>query len=139
MCKAHFAILYQLHLDQGFPRIALIEAEVAGDMRVAITDDDRRNAEIYYRQLFSEDCRSFIESTYASVMKKMSESSYSEAADPLLALAFLQEIVATALWKYGLDAGKELTKFAREFDRLDVETERMRLYELATSEHSARH
>jgi hypothetical protein len=109
----------------------LIEAEVGIDARVLVTEDERRNERACYERLFSNECRAFVEVFYSDMTNRMKHGSYGEAAGPLFVLAFLQEIVATALWKYDLDVGEELTQFAREFDRLDVETERVRLYERA--------
>ena len=52
-------------------------------------------------------------------------------SDALKGLSALQEIIATALWRHGCAVGKRLESFARDFDRLDVPTERERLYALA--------
>lgn len=133
MCSNHLAVLYRLHLARGGARVALIDADTRINAPASVTEDDRRNEHAHYERLFSGECRSFVESYYAEMVGRMKHCSYAEAAGPLLALMFLQEIVATALWKYDLDAGEDLTQFAREFDRLDVEAERMRFYNLSAN------
>ena len=132
MCANHLAVLYCLYLERGASRIALIEADAEIDVTVRLTEDDRINEPVHYERLFSGECLGFVVSLYAAIKNRIKSCSYEEAADPLIALAFLQEIVATALWKYGLDTSEDLAEFAREFDRLDVEAEKIRLYELIT-------
>ncbi|HEY8553262.1 MAG TPA: hypothetical protein VIL43_01830, partial [Burkholderiales bacterium] len=78
--------------------------------------------------LFSEKCRSSIENVYRSAMREMRGVPYALAGDTIEALAFLQETIATALWKHRCNVGKTLESFAREFDRLDVREERKRLH-----------
>jgi hypothetical protein len=134
MCANHLAVLYRLYLDRGASRIALIEEDAEIDVTVLLTEDDRRNEPVHYERLFSRECLGSVLNLYVAIKKRIKSCSYEEAADPLIALAFLQEIVATALWKYELDPSEGLTEFAREFDRLDIEAERIRLYELIAHE-----
>lgn len=101
------------------------------DTFAPVTEDDRRNERVQYEGLFFGECRTFLESIYADAMDRMKHCSYLESDETLCVLMFLQEIVATAQWKYRVDAGEELTQFAREFDRLDVDAEKIRLYKLA--------
>lgn len=54
---------------------------------------------------------------------------YSQCEKMIDMLAFMQEILAAALWKYNQKVEVDMENFAREFDRLDVEGERVRLYE----------
>lgn len=56
------------------------------------------------------------------------------AAQPVLdALQFVQSIIVTAMWKYGVAVGDELEAFARDYDRLDTEQDRQRLYQEVVS------
>ena len=54
-----------------------------------------------------------------------------EAENELRVLAYLQNLVAVALWKHRMAPSETLEGFARQFDRLDVESETRRLYEIA--------
>ena len=84
-----------------------------------------------YSALFTGECRLDMETLYLRLLREMRNIPYEQCEDLLEALAFLQQVVATAIWKYHHDVGKHMEAFARDFDRLDVESERMRLYEYA--------
>jgi len=93
-----------------------------------LSDDEKRNEPNTYAALFSDECRSEIEELYKAAMREMRGRSLSSSEDILEGLVFLQEIVATALWKHQCAVGSTLESFAREFDRLDVRAERERLH-----------
>lgn len=65
----------------------------------------------------------------------MSGVPYPQCGDFLDALAFIQEISATALWKYRQGVGDAVEDFVRNFDRLDVSDERIRLYDCAQEQY----
>lgn len=129
MCVNHFTAIYRLCRNRGLSRVVLIEADVETGSFLSLTEDDRRNEKFHYERLFSEECRAFTRDLFADMSNAIRLHPYAESADMLDLLAFLQEVVATALWKYGLEADESLIRFAREFDRLDVEEERIRLWE----------
>lgn len=121
--------MYFLFLLNGEDRAPWIE-EYLGDVdRPNISDDDRRDELSIYRDIFSNKNRSDFESVYLSLRRLIKGKSYDSSHDFLAAMRFLQQVVSVALWKYGLEVGATMEDFAREFDRLDVPEERIRLYE----------
>lgn len=100
---------------------------------VKITDDDRRNQKHYYEQLFLGEYKDAMECLYTDWMKKLATFSHIDAERLLSAMTFLQEVVATAMWKYDIKVNNEFDRFARDFDRLDIPSERIRLYQFAIS------
>jgi hypothetical protein len=133
MCADYLDVLYRLSVDRGVARIQLFEVEICRDAFARITEDDRRNEQACYERLFSIDCRIFVESFYEQYLAKLRQCTYTEAFPILSVLIFLQEIAATALWKFNIEIGDKLTWFVREFDRLDVDVERQRLYDFAVN------
>lgn len=97
----------------------------------APSKDDMRNDSQAYIALFSEECSQEITKLYDEVLQQMRGIPYANSEDLLKCLSFLQEVVASALWKHHCSVPSSLAAFAREFDRLDVEDERKRLYDRA--------
>ena len=64
-------------------------------------------------------------------MHEMRGARFGESGDFLNAAVFLQDLVATAMWRYHCNVGADLERFTREFDRLDIESERRRLFDAA--------
>jgi hypothetical protein len=64
-------------------------------------------------------------------MAEMKVLTFEGSEDILDGLEFIQNVGATALWKFNCDMASEMESFVREFDRLDVIGERERLYLLA--------
>jgi len=92
----------------------------------------RRNVADAYGALCKGGCDALL-TLFDKLLHAMRNVGYSECGDILDALEFVQLIGATALWKYHVSVGETLEKFVREFDRLDVPSERRRLYEFAQS------
>jgi hypothetical protein len=95
------------------------------------SDDDRRNESATYAALFSSECQPFIADLYQEAMGMMRGRSLADCDEALNCLAFLQDVVATAMWRHRCPVEATLASFAREFDRLDVATERARLFSRA--------
>lgn len=129
MCKEHLNLVYRSWLSRTGSRVEFLEQSVAfSDVTVALSEDDRRNEPTTYAHLFSAECRIFLEGIYDRALEMMRGRPLDACGDVLKGLEFLQEVVATAIWRYRCDVGQKLDAFAREFDRLDVPTERARLH-----------
>ena len=126
-----FTIIYHLFLHGGGQHVGWIEKYLEYDDSVELTHDDIRNESGAYESLFDDENRAEFELLYYSLLHGMKELTYEQSGSMLSALEFLQYVVATGLWKYHQNVGKPLEEFAREFDRLDVPAERVRLYEKA--------
>ena len=134
MCRKSLLILYKSFISRNGIRVPLIEQWVSfenEDERVYC--DEKRNEPETYSILFSDECRASVENLFLKVMWELRGQPYERCKSILEALAFLQEIVATALWKYNCSVGATLEMFAREFDRLDLQVERERLHAQAQS------
>jgi hypothetical protein len=130
MCKEILFRIYQLSLECGEAKSSVLE-KILECSDSALTVDDWRNEPELYARLFGNECRSMVETLLMDLMRDTKERTFKEANDHIQALSFLQTVIAKALWKYRQEVGLSLEEFAREFDRLDVEHERMRLYECA--------
>lgn len=133
MCKETLFRIYELSLRDGGTRSQVLEQLLQDSNSGVLTVDDERNAPEMYARLFGGECRPTVEALLLALMRGMKERTFEEAHDGIQALSFLQTVAATALWKYRLDVGSRLEEFAREFDRLDVESERVRLHEYTQS------
>ncbi|NUA32215.1 hypothetical protein [Cupriavidus basilensis] len=96
-----------------------------------MSDDDIRNEPEIYKDLFSTSCEVLVSDIYDSAMERMRGVPYEMCEPELDALAFIQEIVAVAMWRFKIGVGEKLEIFSREFDRLDVREERNRLHQSA--------
>jgi hypothetical protein len=133
ICAKALALVYRIRLSRGGATLPLLEEYLGFGTAGLITEDDLRNEKNHFELLFGGECKNFIDRLYSETIDRMSNKSYSEAERELCLLAYLQELVSVALWKNNLKPSEALEQFAREFDRLDVESERRRLYELANS------
>jgi hypothetical protein len=120
--------VYALYLADGSPRVPLVEQHLGPLEPDALTVDDRRNVQEYYRQL-TEEHATELQALFRRLCDDMRELSFERASGLIDALRFLQNVIAIALWKYGLAISRDLESFTRGFDRLDVVSERRRLYE----------
>lgn len=125
-------LVYRLVLSEGRrKRINWIEQCLGFNGGVGISADDRRNEPSAYEAIFSEEHREKLEQLHLKLLNEMNGVPYQQCGDVLEALAFIQEISATALWTYHHSVGAMNEQFVRDFDRLDVSNERIRLYESA--------
>jgi hypothetical protein len=134
ICAEIFGLVYQLRVSAGTERAPLLEQLCGLGLGIGISEDNLRNQREYFEQLFSSECQDAVVGAYKDVSRGMAVKPFQEATADLCALAFIQDIVATAMWKYGIDVGSTLESFARDFDRLDLESERRRLHGVATGE-----
>lgn len=124
--------VYRLFLIKG-DRVQWIDQKLGIDRKISLSLDDVRNESEAYVTLFSEKNRQKVEQIYSALMNEMDGVSYDQCGGVLKGLAFLQEVASVALWKYSLNVGEKIEEFTREFDRLDVSCECVRLYESAQS------
>ena len=122
-------LVYRLFLDGGRRKINWIEQRLGFDGNIALSLDDKRNEPSAYESIFSQEHRPNVEQLYRELLGEMKGVPYQQCDDILDALVFLQEISAIALWKYHQSLGAAMEAFVRDFDRLDVPDERIRLYE----------
>ena len=124
-------LVYRLFLREGKRKIDWMERYLGYDGRAALSSDDMKNESSAYDEIFSEEHRPKLEQLYLGLLNEMNGVPYQQCGDMLEALTFIQEISATALWKYSRNVGVVIEEFVRDFDRLDVPDERVRLYEKA--------
>ncbi len=125
------SLLYSRFLQRGGKKSAAIERHVGnGASRPDAVNNNGDEASIY-AALFADTCRSKVEQLHLTLMDELRETSGHPYGDVIDGLSFIQEIAATGLWKYHEHIGARLESFVRDFDRLDVPEERVRLYESA--------
>ena len=129
VCKQHVSALYRAFVARTGTRISFAEGWLKiRDADLDLSIDDTRNEPSVYRELFSDECRAELEEFYSDAMSSLRGSTLVGGRDGLNALAFLQEVVGRAMWKYGCTAGPLLESFARKYDRLDTLGEKRRLH-----------
>lgn len=129
MCDRILSKIYFLSINRGGSKIGWMEQYFGNNRTDTISIDDERNEPDLYATLFSEKCRSKIELLYLRLLSEIKKIPYEKCNDVIKVLMFIQEVAATALWKYHCDIGQALESFVRDFDRLDVTTEQRRLHE----------
>jgi hypothetical protein len=115
----------------GQPRSTFIEEWLSTSELAALSEDDRRNEADGFAALFSEECRLVVEQIFDDAMRKLRGLPFEQSKAIFETLQLIQVIVARGLWKHRCSVGERLEAFAREFDRLDVQSERERLYAAA--------
>lgn len=132
MCSELLFTIYALYIQRRGIRILSIERHLTHTPTPnSLSEDDNRNQPAIYAALFSSECRSYMEMLYADAMAQMTDFPFDQSEDLLNCLEFIQEVTATALWRYDRQVGDNLESFARAFDRLDVPSERRRLHDQA--------
>jgi hypothetical protein len=132
MCSEALLTIYEMFSQSSGQRIASIEGHLGPHSERPFSAEDlERNQAAIYAALFSPACRVLVEGLYQDSLRRMNGLPFDGSQDLLSGLAFLQDVIAKALWKYECDVGGTLEAFARGFDRLDVPSERRRLHELA--------
>lgn len=129
MCDHILSKIYSLYLNKGGNRVILIEAYLSYNHIYEISLDDERNQPYLYATLFSDECQVYIERLYLRLLSEMKGIPYEKCDNIIEALMFIQQISSTALWVYNCNASQKLETFVRDFDRLDVSSEKIRLYE----------
>jgi hypothetical protein len=128
-CAQHLLVVYRAYVIRTGTRLEVLDRAMSWPVEIApLSEDERRNEPPTYAALFSPECEAFLEQFYQKAMHMMNGRPFDDCGQPLQALAFFQEVVATALWRHRCTVGNVLASFAREFDRLDVHSERERLH-----------
>ncbi|MBB3214888.1 hypothetical protein FHW67_004212 [Herbaspirillum sp. Sphag1AN] len=122
-------LIYRLFLSEGRRRVNWIEKRFGFDASIALSCDDKRNEPGTYETLFSQEHQEKLKQLYLELLNEMNGVTYQQCGDVLDALEFIQEISAAGLWKYRQRVDVIIEEFVRDFDRLDVPEERIRLYE----------
>jgi hypothetical protein len=131
MFNQSLLLVYRLFLHGGGRKIDWMEQYLGYDSKAVLSSDDLMNEPSAYETIFSEENRPKLEQLYLTFLHEMSGISYGQCGDVLEALTFFQEVSAAALWRYHQNVGMMIEEFVRNFDRLDVPSERVRLYEKA--------
>lgn len=128
-CKQYVSVLYRAFVARTGTRVSFVEGWLEiRDADLNLSVDETRNEPSVFRELFSGECRAELEEFYRDAMLSLRGSTLIGCRDGLNALAFLQEVVAKAMWKYGCTAGPLLESFARKYDRLDTLEEKRKLH-----------
>lgn len=129
MCKNNFRKIYNLIAIRAGMKCPLLEGMIdcKADTQTHY-EDDNLNEHYMYNELFSPVCSTYIMDLFHNLTIKMKHVEFEKAQEAIDGLAFIQIIGATALWKYNCTVDSELEIFVRDFDRLDVQEERRRLY-----------
>jgi len=128
-CTGVMLHVYRAYVARTSVRISFIEKRLASPDAIApLNVDEIRNVPDVYLELFSDSCRSFVETLYGEALRELRDLEFEDSDEVLRALNFIQEVTATALWRYNRNVGSTLEAFAREFDRLDLLSERQRLH-----------
>src|ERR1043165_3132848 len=122
--------IYALYLKRGGEPISRVEHFRWAQEPIDVSGDLARNEGDYYRALAGNGFDA-LRRVYEETLNDMRGQSFEDCGEALRALDFVQFVAATALWKHHLAVGEPLEAFAKSFDRLDVPSERSRLYELA--------
>ena len=131
MCATCLRELYQQFVRRTGRQVAAIEQLVGGTgtRTEQHGQDELQTSRECFAKLFSLECQSYVDQAYSGVVRVLQVQPYDSCDDAFTALEFLQELIATALWKYELAVPQNQESFAREYDRLDTELERRRLYD----------
>lgn len=129
MCKNNFIKIYNLVAIRESIKCPLLEGMVNCKTDTQLHHEgDNLNEHYMYNELFSPACNTYIMDLFHNLIIKMKHVEFEKAQEAIEGLVFIQIIGATALWKYNCAIDPELENFVRDFDRLDVQEERRRLY-----------
>lgn len=132
MCEVTLQLIYFLFVRQKGARIPVLERYINYiDGSLVFSEDFMRNEPVMYKDLFSVKCKDYMLDLFRKLMTDLKVLKFEGSGEILDGLEFVQNISATALWKFNCDLVSEMEDFVREFDRLDVIEERKRLYLLA--------
>lgn len=132
MCEITVKVLYFLFVYQKGRRISVLESYINYiDGELIFSEDFLRNEPAMYEELFSLECKGYVLNLLEKLMAEMKVLKFEESGRVLDGLEFVQNVGATALWKFNCNLDSEVESFVKGFDRLDVVEERERLYSLA--------
>jgi hypothetical protein len=122
-----FRKIYGLAVHRNGSRVPVMETYLGLDAPGHVSADDLRNEPALYREL-AQDAHSILEDCLQWLLRELRDLRYEEAEGVLDGIAFLQAVSGDVLWRYNAPLSVALEGFVREFDRLDVDSERRRLY-----------
>lgn len=131
MCKHKILLAYKRFASETSTKIPALEECLLRANIVGFDDDLASlwmNETYIYTAIFSNECRHEVEELFRRTLREMHGIPISDSAEKILLLAFIQDLGAKGLWKFHLDIGDILDSFVREFDRLDVPSEQVRLH-----------
>jgi hypothetical protein len=125
-----FNIIYWAQIEKGVVRSLLLERDIE-IKAILISEDDRRNLQDLYCELFGAEGEQFIISLVDRYMQRLSETTLANADDIVSILDLLQSVIMTAKAQYGIPVNSDLYAFAQRYDRLDDDTVRLSLFKEA--------
>lgn len=129
MCKKEILRIYLDHVSNGGNVIGYFEKSfISSEHDEPISFGSESERRKVYENLFSESCQSVLGEVYSDLVRQIRDVDFDSAVDLISAFSFLQLMLATGLWKYKMQIPSGLEIFVRDFDRLDDESERLRLY-----------
>ncbi|MGY2292796.1 hypothetical protein ACW9H6_23905 [Pseudomonas sp. SDO528_S397] len=111
MCEVTMRIIYFLFLRQNGKRLSVLELcinYIDGDL--SFSEDFLRNERAMYEELFSLGCRGYVLDLFEKLMAEMKGLKLEESEGFLDGLEFVQNVGATALWKFNCHLDSELGK-----------------------------
>ena len=128
--KLSWQELYLLVVDIFFP-VAPREKDDSQFIQQFKSDfkkeDIQRNAVSIFGELFLENNQKKISRKIEDIIYVLNNS-VDSLEDPLFdEIETLQQVISMAIWKYKMPLRDDLEQFAREYDRIDDERERLRL------------
>jgi hypothetical protein len=130
MSLSKLGLIYRLFRHRTGQIVPIMEERLGADAVGPVSMDDERNEPNYIIQLFSEEkeTKSFNQ-LFNEFVTRIRGISFEQSDAYIEGLNFLQGVIVNAIMKR-LSVGKQLKSFARQFDRLDVPAERLRLYQM---------
>lgn len=133
LCQTRWGVVCALFIERFNSSGIALSPRLGIDSLPIVDDDDRRNESVYYRELFSDECIGFVAELFDTTQSKVANGEL----ESLRTLEFMQGVFARAIWSYGHALPSRLDGFTREFDRLDVESERARLFLHCKTHHAS--
>ncbi|HEX9983225.1 MAG TPA: hypothetical protein VGF69_08175 [Thermoanaerobaculia bacterium] len=130
----YFRKLYDLSIQEFQTRLPAIERFLGIDGPASVSIDDQRNRPYYYDGLAANNAP-ILDECLGRLLAELGTVPYEGAGEIFAGLDFLQSVAAQAMWRYCLGISRPMEDFTRDFDRLDVDEERRRLYELVRQDH----
>ncbi|HEX9983220.1 MAG TPA: hypothetical protein VGF69_08150 [Thermoanaerobaculia bacterium] len=130
----YFRKIYDLSIHNLDERLPVIERFLGIDGPSSVSIDDQRNGLYYYSGLAANSAP-ILDECLGRLVAELVTVPYDDAGEIFAGLGFLKSVAAQAMWRYCLGISRPMEDFTRDFDRLDVDEERRRLYELVRQGH----
>lgn len=132
MCEMTLQAIYFLFVHVSGRRLTALESYINYvDGEMVFSDDLLRNEPDMYGDLFSSGCKGYLHDLFGELLAELKLLRFEESEAVLDGLEFVQNVGATALWKFNCNLSPDMEDFVRGFDRLDTVEDRKRLYLLA--------